>query len=142
MQQQQPERPGFRWPLVAEAAKICGRNCYSFREPRIWPVEDVAIDKMSDENGVPHSPSILTRCLAGSTFRGSDKGPAGRPAAGTSAHQFHQRTAGVEAFHCDNLRQQSALTDVKGRSTELRRGNLCELSCACWSIRTVQTRAG
>ncbi|MFZ0418976.1 MAG: SDR family NAD(P)-dependent oxidoreductase [Candidatus Sulfotelmatobacter sp.] len=108
--------------LVAEAAKHFGRIDILVANHGVWPVEDVAIDKMSDEQWRSTISINLDAVFGLVKHTVAQMKAQPRIGAATGHIVLISSTSGQrgEAFHCDYSASKGALISmVKGLSTEL-----------------------
>ena len=129
--------------LVAEAVKVFGRIDILVANHGVWPAEDVAIDKMSDEQW-RSTLSINLDAVFGLVKHTVAQMKA-QPRSGAAAGHIVliSSTSGQrgEAFHCDYSATKGALISmVKGLSTELALDGIYVNSVAPGWVDTDMTR--
>jgi 3-oxoacyl-[acyl-carrier protein] reductase len=129
---------------VAEAAKIFGRIDILVANHGVWPAEDVAIEKMTDEQW-RSTLSINLDAVFGlvkHTVAQMKSQPRTHPAAGHIVLISSTSGQRGEAFHCDYSATKGALISmVKGLSTELASAGIYVNSVAPGWVDTDMSRA-
>jgi 3-oxoacyl-[acyl-carrier protein] reductase len=131
-------------PLVAEAAKSFGRIDILVANHGVWPVEDVAIENMMDEQW-RSTLSINLDAVFG-LVKHTVAQMKSQPRSGSAAGHIVliSSTSGQrgEAFHCDYSASKGALISmVKGLSTELASAGIYVNSVAPGWVDTDMSRA-
>jgi len=131
-------------PLVAEAAKSFGRIDILVANHGVWPVEDVAIENMMDEQWRSTLSTNLDAVFGLVKYAVAQM--KAQPRSGSAAGHIVliSSTSGQrgEAFHCDYSASKGALISmVKGLSTELASAGIYVNSVAPGWVDTDMSRA-
>ncbi|MHB8216740.1 MAG: SDR family NAD(P)-dependent oxidoreductase [Candidatus Sulfotelmatobacter sp.] len=130
--------------VVAEAAKIFGRIDILVANHGVWPVEDVAIENMSDEQWRSTLSINLDAVFGLVKYTVAQMKSQPRTASAAGHIVLISSTSGQrgEAFHCDYSASKGALISmVKGLSTELASAGIYVNSVAPGWVDTDMSRA-